>query len=330
MLNPYQTRGNMKAKFAKLSLAIATAVLSFSGMLSADTTSIQVGTGYRQDSLTSIVRQRGSSNPRAKSNLHYRDVEIVLLGVKAKSTFGCCDSYVRADFDYGWVLDGKLRDKLSLKQREFNTEICHNGYYEEGNFLDAYSRHDLSRNSFVWDLDIGFAYPFKCGCENNWVLSPALGFAVNRQHFHGKHGSDFDARGSLGDRSSSESTTDCCDSSSHNRNTRNRTSWWGPWFGFDFAYDSCDCWNLYGEFEVHIGRVRHSRGGSCGSETADHFKNTRSFVGPSIKVGSRYIVCENWFLDGSIYYSKFYSFNSCRDDVKWATANIRLDLGYSF
>src|ERR1700722_12205168 len=138
MLNPYQTRGNMKAKIAKMSFAIATAALSLSGLLSADTTSIQVGTGYRQDSLTSIVSQRGSVNPRVKSNLHYRDIEISFIGVKGKTTFGCCDTYVRADFDYGWVLDGKLREKLSFKRRNLNIQFDHNGYAEEGDFLDEY------------------------------------------------------------------------------------------------------------------------------------------------------------------------------------------------
>lgn len=328
MLNPYQTRGNMKAKIAKMSFAIAAAALSFTGLLSADTTSIQVGTGYRQDSLTSIVSQRGALNPRAKSNLHYRDVEIALIAVKAKTSFGCCESYIRADFDYGWVLDGKLREKLSLKNRYSNVQFAHNGYVEEGDFLDVYLRNDLNNNSHVWDLDIGFVYPIECGCDD-WKMGPALGFTVNRQQLHGKR------KSSIEDASFSDSIRDIFDinedsgSSGHSGN-HNRTTWWGPWFGFDFAYDSHDCWNLYGEFEIHIGRVRHRRGGNGDNDFIDHFNNTRSYWGPSIKIGSKYIFCQDWYLDGSFYYSKFYSFNSSRDDIKWASANIRLDIGYTF
>ncbi|MBA2728204.1 MAG: hypothetical protein H0U49_08555 [Parachlamydiaceae bacterium] len=335
----------MKAKIAKMSIAIASAALSLTGLLSADVSSIQVGTGYRQDSLTSVVRQRSNINPRHKTNLHFRDVEIVLLGIKAKSTFGCCDTYVRADFDYGWVLDGKLREKLSRKDRHQESELCHNGFEESGHFHDILSRNDISTKSFVWDLDVAFIYPTRFGCDDNWTFGPGIGFAVNRQQFHGKDRRFHDRESSyscensnnegnsINECSSSSSSSSCSsDSSSDRHHHHNRTSWWGPWLGFDFAYNSCDSWNLYGEFEFHFGRVRHSRGAHrCDdSDFRDSYNNTRSFWGPSIKVGTTYTLCENWYLDGSIYYSRFFTVNSNRDDIRWATANIRLDIGYTF
>jgi len=323
----------MKAKIAKMSIAIASAALSLTGMLCADVSSILVGTGYRQDSLTSIVRERSNVNPRGKTNLHFRDVEIVLIDVKAKTTFGCCDTYARIDFDYGWVLDGKLREKLSLKNRHSDAEFCNDGFEESGWFHDVISRRDVSKNSFVWDLDLAFIYPIKCGCSQNWMFGPGIGFTVNRQQLHAK-GDDFrheshssSSSSSYSDFSDYTSSSDSCDSGHRHHN---RTSWWGPWIGFDFAYDSCDCWNLYGEVEFHIGRVRHNRNGHGDNEFGDGFKNTRSYCGPSIKLGSTYTICENWYLDGSVFYSKYFSFNSNRDNIKWATANIRLDIGYTF
>lgn len=324
MLNPYQTRGSMKAKISRLSIAITSAVLSYSGLVSADTTNIQVGTGYRQDSLTSSVAQRSSINPRSKSNLHYRDVEICFIAARAKSTFGCCESYVRADFDYGWVLDGKLRESLNLRERDSTSEFSHCGNLEEGRYLDVLLRNDLKTKSFVWDLDFAFIYPIEnCWCEN-WMIGPGIGFSVNRQHFHAKHKVDFK------DASISNSVLEEFGITSHRRNgNSNRTSWWGPWIGFDFAYNSHDCWNFYGEFEVHFGRVRHQRNTNIENCKGDHCKSTKSYWGPSIKIGSTYTLCECWYLDASFYYSKFFSFNS-RNDIKWATANIRLDIGYTF
>lgn len=334
MLNPYQTRGTMKAKIAKMSIAIASAALSLTGLLSADVSSIQVGTGYRQDSLTSNVRQHNNMDQRNKTNLHFRDVEIVLLDVKAKTTFGCCDTYARVDFDYGWVLDGKLREKLSTKHRYSEIEFGRNGFAEYGHFHETLSRNDVSTKSFVWDLDIAFIYPTKCGCDNNWMFGPGIGFAVNRQQFHGKdshfgESSSSDCASSSYSNEESSSSSSC--GSNHRNRHHNRTSWWGPWIGFDFAYDSCDCWNLYGEFEIHFGRVRHSRGShNEDSDFRSGYNHTRSFWGPSIKIGSTYALCENWYLDGSFFYSKYYSCDSSKDEIRWATANIRLDIGYTF
>lgn len=313
----------MKAKISKLSIVLASAALSFSGLLIADTTSVQVGAGYRQDSLTSSVSQRSSLNPRAKSRLHFRDVEIAFIGVKAKSTFGCCEAYGRADFDYGWVLDGKLRESLTLKNRNSNTQFGHNGYLEEGEYLDVILRNDIKNKSFVWDLDLAYVYPLHCWCDE-LMVGPAIGFTMNRQHLHAKnHININDASISESDRSEFGlgSGSGCGNS--------NRTSWWGPWIGFDFAYNSQDCWNVYGEFEIHIGRVRHSRDANVDLDFIDHLNSTKSFWGPSIKIGTTHVFCENWYADASLYYSKFYTYNSS-NDIKWATGNIRLDVGYTF
>jgi opacity protein-like surface antigen len=323
----------MKTKISTLSIAIASAAMSFTGLLAANTNTLQVGTGYRQDSLTSTISQRGSLNPRAKSHLHFRDIEIVLIGVKGKTTFDCCsNSYIRADFDYGWALDGKLRESVTFKNRTSNVQFDRGGQVEQGEFLYVLLHNDLKKTSFVWDLDIAYVFPFNnCGCEG-LEIGPGIGFSVNRQHLRVKN------HLSLQDADLSDSITglffpDGVDSSSssgrHHHGNRHRTSWWGPWIGFDFNYNSCDCWNLYGEFEVHIGRVRQDRDANVDNTFIDHRNSTKSFAGPSIKIGTNYAFCQNWFIDASVYYSKFFSFNS-RNDLTWSTGNVRVDLGYTF
>lgn len=318
----------MKTKISTLTIALATVAMSFTGLLSA-TTTLQVGTGYRQDSITSRSANHGGSNPRVKSHQHYRDLEIAFIGVNARTSFDCCcNSYLRAAFDYGWVLDGKRRHSLTFKDRESSDSFSHGGFVEEGDFLQIVTRNDVRGNSFVWDLDIGYIYPLDCGCSD-FKIGPGVGFSVNRQHLHVKHS------GRFGDSSSSSDFSESIaerfgldDSSSRRHGNRHRTSWWGPWVGFDFVYNSQNSWDLYGEVEFHFGRSRNHRTG-FESGFVNNNNSSKTFWGPSFKLGSNYVFCQNWFIDASIYYSKFYSFSS-RNHTRWATGNVRFDIGYMF
>lgn len=328
----------MKNKFSTLSLFLTAAALSLTGSLAAalsipfaaDTSGVQLGIGYRQDSITWNVKERGTLNPRSHVNLHFKDLEIVLIDAKVKSTLGgCCDSYVRVNADYGWIFDGKCREKLEVNKRghRHTHDFRHGGYIEKGDYFELVLHNDVKNgNSFVWDVDVGFAYPVEWGCEDgrsNFKFAPAIGFALNSQHIRVKdrlnlrHAvtqnecSDFDLSGSRGG------------------NSKFRTQMWGPWVGFDFTYNTDSCWNMYGEFEMHFGRARRHRDSDLGKKYFDNYSRTKFFWGPSIKVGADYVFCENWYADTSISYSKYFS-DANRDNFDWASASIRFDLGYLF
>lgn len=314
----------MKNKTYTVSILLASAAMTFSGLLTANTNTLQVGVGYRQDSATTTIGQRGALNPRAKSKLHYRDIEIVFLGLNGKTSFDCCNnSYLRGSFDYGWVLDGKLREWLTVKNRSCGEQFCSGGFGETGRSLNVLLHNKLSTSSYVWDLDLGFVYPFNCGCSRDFLFGPGIGITVNTQHVRVKNDVTVNQ---------AEFSEDILDEFNLNGGcgkNRNRITWWGPWIGFDFAYNSCDCWSIYGEVELHIGRVRQTRQSNVENSFIDRRKSTKSYCGPSFKLGTSYMFCQNWFMDASIFYSKYWSFNS-RNDLRWATGNIRLDVGYLF
>lgn len=313
----------MKKSIFSLTAVATPILLSCAMLLEADTTYIQGGIGYRQDSITLNIKERGSINPRAKSNRHFKDIEIVVLGGKIKSTLGSCDAYIRGSFDYGFVLDGKLRDGLLVEDRNELTEFHHCGYTTEGEFLSSTVHNSIKNSSFVWDLDLALAYPIDCGCDGV-QFAPAIGFSLDRQQLRVK------GTAALTDVDFSDSDIDTFGlSKTHGRRSSYRGSWWGPWLGFDFAYNSPDCWNVYGAFEFHVGRARRQVNSHTERKYIDHYSRTKTFYGPLFKLGTAYMFCENWYADANITYWKYFS-NTNRDHVAWSSASIRLDLGYVF
>lgn len=329
----------MKTNISKLTKLLVTAAMPLTGMLMADSTSVQVGVGYRQDSIDWTIEEPGSLNPHAKSNLHFKDLEIFVIGGQVKSQLGC-SGYARLSFDYGWLFDGRLRHSLEVKNIREDEVFGHNGTHQEGEYLQVAIHNDVKSNSFVWDLNLALGYPIHCWCEE-FTFAPTIGFSYSRQYIRSKEHfglldglstSDFESFDlSSGDSSSSEVTEASSSSSSNRRHHSNkfRTSWWGPWIGFDVAYVSCDCWTLYGEFELHFGRARREKNTRTGVTYFDDYDRTKSFWGPLFRVGANYIFCENWYADTSVSYQKFIS-NAHRDDLYWSSATIRVDVGYLF
>jgi len=295
-------------------LAAATAI---TGSLAADQTSLSGGIGYRQDSLTWKSNGRSNVNPKTKSNLHFEDVEIVMLGFNGKTTFGHSNAYFKLGFDYGWIVDGRLREQLRVDQQTRACQHLSGSYADSGKFLEAAVHNNVRRHSFVWDLDLKLGYPVQCICDT-FSIAPTLGFMLNREQIrvHG-HSPICDAM------------DDFADENNPKHGSHYRFSAWGPYVGLDFAYALENCWSLYADLEVHFGRIRRDR--DCDTDYAhiDRLQRTKSFWGPSIKVGANYVLCDSWIIDASVYYSKYVSCTN-RDKFTWATGNIRLDLGTVF
>jgi hypothetical protein len=309
----------MKSKFFKLTALATTTLLSCAAMLPADTTFVELGVGYRQDSITLNVKERGGCNPQAKANRHFKDLEIVTVGTRLKTTFGCSDAYLRASFDWGFVVDGKVRDQLTVTDRNEVSQDCRSNHTVEGDYLSTTVHNRTKNSSYVWDLDIAFAYPMHCGCDD-FVVAPAIGFTVDRQHLKVKGTTSFCDQAFSSKSSSSDAQK------GHGSNYR--ASWWGPWLGFDFAYNSPDCWNVYGAFEFHFGRARRVANSHTNSNI-DQYHHTKTFYGPLFRLGTGYMFCENWYVDANVSYQKFFS-DTNRDNISWASAKFVVDVGYVF
>jgi len=319
----------MRSKISKLAALATTTLLSCAALLPADTTFVQFGVGYRQDSITLNIKERGAVNPHAKSNRHFKDLEIVTIGTKLKSTFGCSDSYVRASFDYGFVVDGKVRDQLTLEDRSEICQFHHAGYTVDGDYLNTTVHNNTKKSSYVWDIDVALAYPIQCGFDD-FFIAPAIGFTLNRQHLKVKGTTAFaDATFSSTNHKHHHSSSSSSDCDREGRGSNYRASWWGPWLGFDFAYNSEDCWNIYGAFEFHFGRARRLANSHTDRTYIDGYRRTKSFYGPLFRLGTAYMFCENWYVDANVSYQKFYS-DTNRDHISWSSANVRVDVGYVF
>lgn len=310
----------MKTNISKL-LALLAATTTLAGPISADTTSIQGGIGYRQDSLKWHTKSHSNVNPQTRSDLNFEDLEIVLLGTEFKTSFGSSEAFFKGGFDYGWIVDGRVREQLTVISQIRASQHARSGYKDRGEFRQVSVHNDVRRHSFVWDLDFTLGYPLHCWSETISV-APTLGFALNRQQIR-VHGKTL-----LSDADITE-FDDCPNENEKRHGSQFRTSFWGPYVGVNFVYSSPSCWDVYTELEVHFGRVRRDRDSHTSHDHLDHLGRSTSFWGPSIKVGASYPIADCLFLDASIYYSKFLS-DCHRDEISWSTANIRLDLGYVF
>jgi len=333
----------MKTLVTKLAATMATVAIPLTGIVFADTHGFTVDLGYRQDSVQWKMEDRGEVNPRPTSNLHFKDLEIFELGVGYKGLLGC--SYARARFDYGWILDGRLREQFELKDRFSGStgRFDHDAFITEGDFIRGITHNKVKSTSYVWDLNIAIGMPFDLDCEH-LQIAPLIGFSYDRQNIRvrGREHVRVDGSGSSelafvedsGFGSSSKaSSADSDISSSSDSNHRHhgskfRTAWWGPWVGFDVSYN-CECVNLYGEFEFHFGRAERERNSNTDEQYVDRYKRTKSFWGPSLRVGTNYLICEDWYVDGSVGYKQWFS-HSSRDHFYWKSADIRFDIGYIF
>lgn len=312
--------------YALLSLLMS----SFTAVLSADMIStfgiqggIQGGVGYRQDSISWKMEDFEKVNPTANSDVHFKDLEIILLGVKFKGLLAP-SLYSRASFDYGWIIDGSMREELTLNNRHKSDHFDNNGLLTEGRFNRAVVYNKEKGNSYVFDLDIGFGLPFYCCCDT-FQIAPMIGFSYDRQQIKiGNRERIFAHPNRHFPQILSGDEVRHCTKSSYSFST----AWWGPWIGFDFFY-VVNCWNLFGEFELHYGRAERNRNSSVGIEYFDHYSRTKTFWGTTSRLGANYTCDENWYIEATISYTHWAS-NMHRDTLYLSSGTARLDAGYRF
>jgi hypothetical protein len=311
----------MKTFATKLAAMAAATVISLSGLAFADAQGIQIGLGYRQDSIKWNIHDHNLLNESVKSSLHFKDLEILLLGFKYKGLLGCT-IYTRTSFDYGWVLDGRKRERNTEREYSEVRHFGNNGIEAEGEYALTSFTNRTKNDSYVWDFNFGLGKPIdNCWCPD-LKFAPMIGFSYDRHHLKFKHHRD----SSSSDCDSSSSSSSSCSESNGNSF---QTSFWGPWIGFDVCYNSQGCWNIFGEFELHFGRAERSQRAINGYEGIDRFSSTKDFWGPTFRLGANYMFCENWYLEGTLSYLYWMSCG-CSNHLYWNSGSVRLDVGYMF
>jgi len=320
----------MKKIISALSALLFTTTLAFVGQVEADT-AVQFGIGYRTDYLSSEIGAPDEVRLNTFSKLKFKDLEIFTISAKLKSTCGDC-AYYRAYAQYGWILDGDVRESDQIAQISSgpltpSTVSCS---------INPVFHNDVT-GRYVADFDIAIGYPLQqCLCEG-LQLVPTLGFAYDTIRLRSKNHDQL----STSDRTafvlndSDRPVVDACSSSTSSSSEcdpRNklRATVWGPFIGLDFAYNNQDCcWNLYGEFEFQWARARRERNSHLGLHHIDHYRRSRQAWGWKGKIGSIYFFRCNWYLDGNISYRNVWS-HKHHDELKWRSYAVELALGYTF
>ena len=343
-------RGDMKHVMKAFSALVLTTAVVLAGKAEANT-SLQFEVGYRSDDLHWAHRVPDAIRLNTKSKLQFKDLEIFQIGAKLKSTCGEC-VYYRIEGHYGWITDGTLResDQIALPASgplTPATQTC----------VVTPVLHNKAKNKYAADFNIAFGYPIQqCWCTCLQIV-PTVGFsydtirinAKNRETVVGQLGeetagefnlhprcgscnrsqscgsSSSSSSSAVGQDDSSSSSSSCCGFGS----SKYRATVWGPWIGFDLAYCHQECWNVYGEFQFNFGRGRRDRSSCVGLYSIDNYRRTRSTYGFSAKVGSLYFFRCNWFIDGNLYYKRWYSDRS-RDHLNWRQLGFNVGVGYVF
>ncbi len=325
--------------------ALSALVLTTAVVLSAKAeaaSSLQFELGYRSDDIHWSHRVPDDVRLNTNSKLTFKDLEIFQIGAKLKSVCGEC-VYYRLEGHYGWILDGDLResDQIAMPNQDValspSTQTC---------VINPVLHNDVKRK-YAADFNVAFGYPLEqCWCPGLQVI-PTIGFQYDTIRLNSKNRetlvSELDqdtltafdlnpvcgtvASEGCSSSSSSESSSGCFGS---NANNKYKASVWGPWIGFDLAYCHQECWNVYGEFQFQFARARRQRN-SCNISinAIDHYRRTRTAFGFSAKVGSLYFFRSNWFLDGNLFYKRWYSDRS-RDHLTWRQVGVGLGVGYLF
>lgn len=309
----------MKNILSALSTLVVTATLAMSGSVEADT-SFQIGVGYRSDDIHWNTKLPCTERPNTFSKLQFKDLEIVTIEARLKGGCGDC-LYYRADFEYGWILDGNVHERDQFA-------IPPTGVVVDGTPITVVNTttHNDVKGKYVADFSLALGYPWEqCWCSGLQIV-PVIGFAYDTQRIRGNnHETVIEEISEVDPALPGELDL----VGNGGRHAKFRTTWWGPFIGVDFAFCHRDCWNLYGEIAYHFTRARRERNSNTGLEDFDRHERSRHGYGWNIKLGSIYYFRCNWFIDGHLTYKRFYS-DEHRDHLLWRSVGVGVALGYTF
>lgn len=264
----------------------------------ATTGQVTLEAGFRQDNL-SWKNRFPSSDPIFKTSSNFRDIDIFQIGLRGSTTLGC-NLYLRGQAYWGWVLDGKTTQSVSLFPSFYGFSDVNAGL-EFGT-----DRNRIVDEKYVYGVGAAIGYPFYF-CDCTMMVAPVIGYAVDEQNLWVE-----DEGFSFGSDSGIffvESGGCCC-------NNKTIFKWFGPFVGFDFNYRPyCECWNLWAEVEYHWGSFigkRDYRGLDVWSnnEQRHHSNNASAWV---FAIGADYEFCSCWTLGLSAKFQDWSASKSKRE-----------------
>lgn len=321
---------------------------------------LEIGVGYRQDSLKWKTRNNcgcsctcDEESPvfaadfplRSSSELEWKNLNIWLI--EARGHYVTCDNvYLRANGDYGWITSGHNHDRdfRGFENDDYDYEFSHSRSHTKGH---------------VYDAKIAVGYQFKL-CDDSFSISPLIGYS-----WHGQHLKDDRLSFSSYDTCGCDDTvvyTDyfetygsCCYDyySCGGTNARYNTRWNGPFLGFDFDYRFWCDWELFGTYEFHWARYHAKAHWNFRSDLFDGFRqHAKNAYGHVFDIGFRWDFCDCWtasvkgefqwwWADHGRDTALFAENEFCEiktkcylslpiRDIKWCSAGVTIDLGMVF
>lgn len=268
---------------------------------------VNVFAGYRHDSVE-WKSHVPSHDPLLKQSTKFKDISIFQIGVNARSTIGC-NFYARAEATLGWVLDGEVKRKGSIKDHFSDSYSGYGSGYGYDSF-DTFNEREIRTaidEKYVYDVNLAIGYPFYF-CDCSAVVAPVIGYSVDAQNFS-SHGNDFRLGSDYCGNYLSEGS-DCCRHSVFYR-------WYGPFVGVDFNYRPYhDCWSLYAAAEYHWGRCKVKNAHDFTNE--GRFSHHSDMDGWVVNLGADYQMNECWNVG---LYLKFTDFCASKHHRNWDSEN---------
>lgn len=224
---------------------------------------ISFGGGYRVDSLNWNIAGQGGV-PSVLSELKWTDLRMGQISLCMENTFDNC-VLLGFEGDYARIFHGNNRDSDYLgshRTLEFSRSL------------------NSANKGEAFDLSVYFGYkmnaPFN-DCFHNFEFCPKVGYSHHEQHLSMHKGFQaldvFDIN-NLGPFAGLKSSY--------------RARWFGPWVGFDAAYEMCCKFKIFGSFQYHFARYNGKGHWNLRSDLADDFQHHGWAHGFLSRVGAQY------------------------------------------
>lgn len=312
-----------------LSLLTSSAVSAF--WAEATDSSLEIGVGYRNDSIKykrefspfssgsdSYGNNYNNSEFNTNSSLDWKNLNIWFI--EARGKYVTCDCvYLRGSVDYGWITSGKLKNK---EDYGFGS-----GYFDNSFSFSGRDKSHVKGN--VYDAKIAVGYQFKW-CDEALSIAPLVGYSWHGHELrNGRHGdssyssyspSSCDSYDSYYSyysdcsysdySSSSSSSSSSFSSSSSDKHHKLTDRWNGVFIGFDLDYRFCCEWNFFFNYEYHWAQFHakehgHNRllfNNNLDNSESGYERHCKSHIhannasGNVIDFGVEWDLCDCWVL----------------------------------
>jgi hypothetical protein len=267
---------------------------------------LELGAGYRND----YVSWKGDR--LFPSHFKIKDVSNAKINAKFETKI-LAFFLIRADADYGWILDGR---KIFNRFDSYNSHIFNNQSKLKGDHVYDYSF------SLGINLDLSFCPPVK--------IIPLFGYSYHFQKYKLKNKDD----------------SSSCSYSNFGLIESYKAKWRGPWVGIGLDWYFIEDFLISFEYQFHWTSF-HGRLNLDHSNCDESFHKSHHGRGNVAKVNFAYLLCSGWEIGiaaaiqnwnahghGSGSSSSSSSSSSSRTayikEAKWNSYEVNLNIGYLF